>query len=250
VRMVDRGNPLTVLPMGTANNIAWTFGIQGRPLDLVAGLENPDVCSMDLGVVESPWGVYHFLESIGCGLYADIGEAYGPDRGKDIPRLIQTIAETLPNYPGTRVRMTIDGVEVVDDFLLVEALNTKAFGPRLAFAPKAEPDDGLLDVVRIHSDVRKSLADYVQSVVSAPGDLPNVEVTRARQVDIEPAARPFHVDSLIVPAQSPSTSSGREENSAQLLHVRLEPKVFEIWVPQGPAVGAQGRERREGERSG
>ena len=49
-RLPDRGVPVTILPLGTANNIARTFGIESNLSDLVAGWRDAAERRLDVGV--------------------------------------------------------------------------------------------------------------------------------------------------------------------------------------------------------
>src|SRR5690349_20514816 len=56
-RMAGRATPIAPLPAGTANNIARTLGLAGRPWEeLVRGWEDGRTVSLDLGVATGPWG--------------------------------------------------------------------------------------------------------------------------------------------------------------------------------------------------
>src|SRR5258707_1534402 len=72
-RMVGRGVPLSVLPSGTANNIARTLGLVERPFEeIVRGWENPRRVKRDVGVVRGPWGERYFIDGIGAGIFASL----------------------------------------------------------------------------------------------------------------------------------------------------------------------------------
>jgi len=72
-RMVGRGVPVTVLPMGTANNIARTFDLLDRSFeDLVQGWEKARRVKLDIGVAKGPWGERYFIEGVGAGLFAQM----------------------------------------------------------------------------------------------------------------------------------------------------------------------------------
>jgi diacylglycerol kinase family enzyme len=94
-RIIGQDVALAVVPLGTANNIGRTLGVEGRPLEIVAGLESPRQRPFDVGHVQSPWDEPYFLEALGYGFYADALAAYRPDEGKSILRHIIAVAETI-----------------------------------------------------------------------------------------------------------------------------------------------------------
>ena len=73
-------------------------------------------------------------------------------------RSIEAIRQTMGTFESSECRMLLDGEDISGAYLLVEALNTPAFGPRIKVAPEADPSDGLLEVLRIRDDVRQRLS--------------------------------------------------------------------------------------------
>ena len=59
-------------------------------------------------------------------------------------RSIEAIRQTMGTFESSECRMLLDGEDISGAYLLVEALNTPAFGPRIKVAPEADPSDGLL----------------------------------------------------------------------------------------------------------
>ncbi len=79
--LLGRATPLAILPLGTANNIARSLGIQDETKKLIARIPTARRTLFDAGVVNGPWGRTAFLESFGLGLFprvleADINEAH------------------------------------------------------------------------------------------------------------------------------------------------------------------------------
>jgi hypothetical protein len=85
--MPDRGMPLAILPLGTANNIAHSFKITGAVSDLVASWDHSRWKPLDIGVVTGSWGERPFVEAVGLGV---------------LPQLIESTkndGEPTSNYP-------------------------------------------------------------------------------------------------------------------------------------------------------
>ncbi len=70
-RLVGRAIAFIILPLGTANNIAHTLGIEGRVDELLAGLAEPRKQRFDVGRVRFRDRDISFLEGAGCGLLAN-----------------------------------------------------------------------------------------------------------------------------------------------------------------------------------
>jgi diacylglycerol kinase (ATP) len=80
----DRSIPITILPVGTANNIARSLGIVGEPKTLLSQLSDAPIKSLDVGLAKGPWGKSIFLEGVGLGPIAEAISHSGPKPPKAI----------------------------------------------------------------------------------------------------------------------------------------------------------------------
>ncbi len=70
-QLVGRKIPLAILPLGTANNIAKTFGLMEASLEqLIGGWASAQRVNVDGAIAHGAWGSTYFIESIGLGLFA------------------------------------------------------------------------------------------------------------------------------------------------------------------------------------
>src|SRR5439155_23290513 len=70
-RLIGRKIPLSVLPLGTANNLARMLGFHRSAKTLIAQLEHGEPDGFDVGVASGPWGNRYLFEGAGAGLFAD-----------------------------------------------------------------------------------------------------------------------------------------------------------------------------------
>lgn len=233
---------LAILPLGTANNITRALNVYRSPAEIIQGLKNPLKAHFDIGYVRAPWGEDYFLEGAGFGMFADILASYDPNLGKSVLRSIQAALETLGEFKSYTPRISIDGKDISDEYLLFEILNTTAIGPRLKFAPKADPGDGLLDVVRIHSDNQESFLNYATGLLT--GELEaydGVEVARASRIEIDWTGFAFHIDGEVRPDQSehPEDEDPAEgarphrygPSTDKTIIIEVMPKSLDLWLP-------------------
>lgn len=218
--------PLVIVPMGTANNIARTLGIQDiKPGDL-SGLAAPQKRTFDVGRMRAPWGNDIFLEGAGYGFFADLLSAYDPGQGKSLLRGLATLmgqARTWQSYP---CRMVLDGTEVTGDFALVEVMNTRAIGPRLHLAPAADPCDGLLDVALVQREEIERLAPLLLRGVAGTLDrLPGVQYRQVQKLQLAWSGFPLHVDAEIRPAVGWTAPAFGE------VTIEVLPHALELWLP-------------------
>jgi len=231
--LIGRPLRLGILPMGTANNIGRTLGIEGDTLDLIERYREAVPAPFDVGRVTAPWGEDLFLEGFGCGLFADLLAEYDPEDGKSPWRAAQAVLNTVPGYAPAPTRVRLDGVDHSGMYALLEVLNTCAVGPRLTFAPTADPGDGRFDVVRVDGQDRDSAAQYLNSLVQGTfPELNSVRHTDAGVIEFDWEGQRFHVDGEVRPGPDVTERTGtvRVEVLPAALHV-LKPSP----LPRGDA---------------
>ena len=236
-RLLERDVALTILPLGTANNIARTFDISGTPLEIIDNLAQPFKCRFDVGRVETPWGIDYFLEAMGVGFYAEALATYGPEKPKSVLRAVQAFTTTIPDYRAKPFRMTLDEKDISGNYLLVEVLNTTAFGPRLRVAPKADTADGLFEVIRIRQGEQDNFARYMMSLFAEElGQLPSVEVSQGSRLELNWAGFPLHVDGEVHPElrERPSARPRLDDPREAKVIAEVIPQALEFWLPHEP----------------
>ena len=193
--------PLAVLPLGTANNIATSLGIEGRTADLIARWSLDRVARIDVGVVSWSGRDRHFLESVGVGLVTDtierarhaVSKDYQATHLEDARRLY---IEVLTRQQPSRHAIAIGDAGVSGDYLLIEALNTPLIGPGINLTAGASAADGLLSVVAVTDVDRDTLSRYLQSLREGATADAGFHSWRAPDVTLHGASR-VHIDDTI-----------------------------------------------------
>ena len=203
--MAGRAIPLTIIPLGTANNVATKLSLADRPVEsLIAGWTTASRCRFDIGVATGRWGLARFVESVGIGLLADgIAEidngaaAYVNDLENGQARIaaaLDLLSAHLKSCGPKRVRLLVDGQDLSGEYLMVEVMNFGAAGPNLHLSPDAEAGDGLLDVVLVGHDERDELLRRLPLSVDLPGCLRTLPVHKGRHVTLTCDDAVMHVD--------------------------------------------------------
>jgi diacylglycerol kinase (ATP) len=199
-RLIGTERPMTIIPLGTANNIGRHLGFDLDPFRAIEALPTLVERSLDAGVAEGPWGRRVFFEGIGWGLisrglpvlatHADMH--IFPDRAEEVRALRATLATLLGSLAPTRSRFEMDGRVVEGDYLIVEAMNIGSIGPGVDLVPDADTSDGLLDVLFLGEAERGAIAALLARPASETR--PPLPVAHARELRFEWDGSPVHID--------------------------------------------------------
>jgi diacylglycerol kinase (ATP) len=191
--LVHRPVALGIVPAGSGNGLAHGLGIPNRPAAaLEAALAGADR-SIDVGEL----GGRLFVNVGGVGFDADIARRFdrlGPTRG--FLAYVRSTAPRLLSHQAAPCTLEIDGETISARVLLVTVANCREFGGHAVIAPRAKPDDGLLDLVVIPERAALDRLTLIPHVFA--GTLDRVEGVLMRQVTrvviSSDRALPFHVD--------------------------------------------------------
>lgn len=230
-RMAARGVPLALLPSGTANNIAHSLGLVGRPMEaLVRGLENARRVKLDIGIAAGPWGERYFVEGVGVGLFADLLASPASDalkeRRKPVESGLARLCEVLARCDPLEIVATLDGRAISGRYLLLEAMNLPYIGPNLHLAEASRPGDGFFDVVLVREAERDRLLHYLERWQANRERLAVLPALRGRRLMIEWTGFALHIDDKL----QPKTRAAPNE-MAGLVEARIEGDAVEFLVP-------------------
>jgi diacylglycerol kinase (ATP) len=137
--MPDRGVPVAILPLGTANNIARSFGIAGAPHELAADWHLDHWQPFGIGLTRGPWGRRHFVEGIGLGSIAKTVKKNHNSKLTGTEKLVagrQALRKAVAEAEPIEAKIFVDGVPLPEEeFLAVEIVNASYTGPGLPLAP-------------------------------------------------------------------------------------------------------------------
>jgi diacylglycerol kinase family enzyme len=210
-----------ILPLGTANNIARSFGIAGEPSSLMAGWRNAARRELRVGVAQGSWGTQRFVEGVGFGALAQMAAEQSARPEPSTQRLRQGRAwlhAILRDAVPAALTLEADGQAVEGPFLLAEVLNIACIGPNLCLAPGADPADAMLDIVVVTPAERTAMLAWLLGGTDGP---PPVRRLAARRVRVEWQGVPLHVDD-----EFPEEEAGRCD-------LQLEEQPITVLVPDG-----------------
>jgi diacylglycerol kinase (ATP) len=208
-RMTGKDVPVTLLPVGSANNIARSLGFDDDdPGRLVRGWPTARRVACDVGSISSGKTQRCFVESAGGGVFADaLGRAEETDddpvADEKIEQGLRLLQESLADARPAPWELSVDDHDLSGELVGLEVLNVRALGPRITLAPEADPADGLLDLVPIRNEDAAALAGYFDArregrSPELPGrsrELPAFDVCKAREIAFRPPpGTPLHYD--------------------------------------------------------
>lgn len=191
--------PIGILPMGTANNIAKTLGVEGDP-DILVKSWGKKSTAFDTALVKCGAKKWIMAEGAGAGLFpSHIINMQKREKGEETAaeKLVidrDILSKSIASYQPFEAWVEIDGVKHSDSFLMIEIMNIRSIGANLGFVPDAEPGNGLLNVVLIPGDRKKELTSFLQD------EDPNFRrqlfdtALQGRHIRIKAATAHFHID--------------------------------------------------------
>jgi diacylglycerol kinase (ATP) len=209
------GASVTLLPVGSANNIARSLGIAGVELELlVQGWTDGEARRFDVWRAVRASRETLFVEAIGGGVFGEVlRRAEGVDRldefeGEEKVDLgLELLREVIEGLPAGEWWIEADGQIRTGTYLGVEVMNVGVIGPNLPLAPAASPGDGLLDAVLIREDDRADLVAYLsQRLRDLEPRAPELERIVTDRISLRPPAEtPFHADDRAWPDDARAT---------------------------------------------
>ena len=219
-KLVDSGIPLSVLPLGTANNLARALGFVASPEEIIARLEGGKKRAFDVGLAHGPWGKRYFFEAAGGGLLADYVRAAKKDRKKqpkikklskeqEMARHGALLRRMLHDYPARQWKIKIDGKDISGSYLLWEAMNIHSVGPALYLAPRAATRDGRFDFACARPADCALLAKHFDARVAGKKSKSSLPTRKFRELRFAWKGSTLHLDDKVWPdkKQSPRSSS-------------------------------------------
>ena len=186
-RIAAKGGTLGIVPAGRGNDFARMVGLPSAPAAAAEVLLSDSPKTVDLLQVTIPGAEPRVIAgSAYSGLDARAGEIVETVRWMPV-RLQYPYAalHAMATYRPARFRVAVDGDAAEYTGSSVVVANSAYYGNGMKIAPGAVVDDGLLDVVIIEAESRRTLMRCLPKVYEgAHVNLPGVHVRRGRRVEV------------------------------------------------------------------
>lgn len=204
----DDGVPITLLTAGTANLLSKHLGLSGKPEKLCQTITDGRLLRLDAGRAAGRL----FLVMVGCGFDADVVARVHAHREKSsqgghisYTSYLKPIVKSIRSYEYPEIRVYCDqSPDEADEeerspvvARWAFACNLPRYGWGIPLAPRAVPDDGLLDLCTLG---RGSLASGLRYAFAMQfggwhGRMPDCEIRTARRLRITSEERvPYQLD--------------------------------------------------------
>src|SRR5438552_7077895 len=201
--------PLSVLPLGTANNFARTLGFCLSQDELIERLNDGKYDAFDVGLARGPWGKRYFFEGAGAGLFADYLRApkretkthKARSRTSQMQRHVTELRRRLQHYRARDWKIELDGANLSGRYLLWHAMNIRSVGPVLRLAADAKTNDGTFDFVGAREEDRRLLHDYFDARVAGKRRKFPLRPKRLTKMRLRWTKWPLHFDDELWPAE-------------------------------------------------
>jgi diacylglycerol kinase (ATP) len=199
------GVTLAILPAGTGNDLAATLAIPEDPAEAVAVLRKNRVRTLDVVRVLSESRGEQFLINVATGgMGAEVSAAADAEMKKRWGKLsyLRASLEVATEYEAKEITLTLDGEERKLRAVSLAIGNCRYAGSGWLAAPRANPEDGLLDLVVIE-DVGVLEVIKLAPTVLADSDYLGKEgvfFARAKEIRVEasPGSLEFTVDGEVI----------------------------------------------------
>lgn len=192
--------PILLLPLGTANNIAKSLGIQNHVDSIIKNISNRSLKQFDIGTVTGRKKEMIFLESFGFGVFPELMkkmkkiESDEATPEENLQLALEQLHNIVMKYPAKPLTVIIDGVPNTDHYILVEVMNISSMGPNLNLSPKSDPGDGQFELVMIPENQREEFASYISYKMSGIEKSFVPIVIKGKKIAIETPAGYMHTD--------------------------------------------------------
>jgi diacylglycerol kinase (ATP) len=219
--LIGSSAALGVIPTGSGNGFARHFGVPLDPRAAVRALAAARPRNIDVGYVNGR----PFFVTCSMAWDAALVEAFERYPVRGVLAYVLAGAQKLGEYRPQPIRVELDGAAPVtfDHPLVFTVANLTQFGGGARIAPRAEPDDGRLELVVVE---RRNAARAIARI----GALFNGTLDRLPEVD----TRVFQRLRAVRREAAPIQIDGEAIDAGTTIEVTLRPAALRVLVPETP----------------
>jgi diacylglycerol kinase family enzyme len=213
--------PLSILPLGTANNTAHTLALARSPKKLIKSWQKASAVPFDLAFLDDGAVRQRFAEAVGWGVFpATVERAKGRSSSssprqklKQDRKLFQSC---VSKAPARFYEIEVDGRDCSGEYLLVEVVNVPFIGPQLEVSPGSDPGDGVLELVLAGAQDRAALVELARTGALGPSTL---RCERGSKIRVVTKDAVLHKDGSLI----------RHALGSRAFEIEVDPGAIAYW---------------------
>lgn len=197
--------PIALLPLGTANNISKSLGINGHAKEIISNIDKDRIKKFDTGRVKGLKEHNLFLESFGYGIFPSLMHLMkeNPPKNAETPEeeiqaALQRVHNIILSHPAEVFNISIDGIEHTGKYIMVEVMNISSIGPNMGLSPHSDPGDGEFEVVLIPESQREEFASYISHKINGEEKSYIPLIAKGSDISIDTGATQLHIDDELI----------------------------------------------------
>lgn len=202
-----RNAPVTILPIGTANNIARSLGIVEGVETLIGRWKASSRQPFFLPSVRMKGKTTLFVEGFGLGVFPemvhDLKKARamsGLPKGETEQDILDLLLRETRTLRPIEIEMKMDGVKSCGAYLLFEVMNIRSVGPNLLLSTTPIPTAPRFEIAMIGEDRRDQFVHYLEGRLRGENHPPDISTTQCEKVRVRwTGGRRFHLDDRLRP---------------------------------------------------
>ena len=170
---------ISIVPSGTANNIAMSLGLADRAMALGA---IGGTARRQLDIACASWADHScvFIEGLGFGSLVSMLEAGNGAVGREkIAKGREALGRAVMAAKPLENLIVLDGRALEGEWLFAEFLNVAISGPNLPLAPGSNAGDGAFELVLLSPERREAFCAWLTAPEAEPPPVERMQVVAA-----------------------------------------------------------------------
>jgi len=208
----DQRPALGILPVGTANDLAYALGLPKSIPEACKVIAKEHVFRMDTGLINDRY----FVNVASAGLLTDVSQKVDTRVKNTLGQLAYILKgiETLPSFRPFRIEFEKDGQRFMEEVILLLAVNGHSVGGLRQLVPMASLTDGKLEVIIVPA------AGWPETIRLLLNALRGEKVVGTRKI------KQFQTTEITIHTDRPIKSDlDGEYGPESSWHIRIGPKI-------------------------